>query len=204
MNIFVLDQDPRIAAQMHCDKHVPKMIIEHAQMMTAAYYSTLGISRKKEIPDQQFTVNEMFAGWPRKNADGSEWHYAISHVNHPCTIWTRTSIENFNWLLDCTEELCFEFTRRWGGKHSIEKIVDWMRQNPPKLTSSEQTPFAMAMPDCYRTNNPVESYRRYYGMKTTYMKVVWVRGTQPTWWSDQFAKDCVNQYYIANPALLVG
>ena len=36
MNIFVLDEDPTTAAQMHCDKHVPKMCVEAAQMM--AYY----------------------------------------------------------------------------------------------------------------------------------------------------------------------
>jgi hypothetical protein len=65
MNIFVLHEDPVIAAQMHCDKHCNKMIVEHAQMLAAAYYSTLGISRKKEIPEKQNLGNEMFRGWPR-------------------------------------------------------------------------------------------------------------------------------------------
>ena len=37
MNIFVLDKDPHIAAQMHCDKHVPKMIVESAQMLSTAH-----------------------------------------------------------------------------------------------------------------------------------------------------------------------
>ena len=36
MNIFVLDTDPVLAAQMHCDKHVPKMVVEAAQMMASA------------------------------------------------------------------------------------------------------------------------------------------------------------------------
>ena len=30
MNIFYLDRNPRIAAQMMCDKHVVKMILESA------------------------------------------------------------------------------------------------------------------------------------------------------------------------------
>ena len=34
MNIFVLSEDPIIAAQYHCDKHVPKMILESAQMLS--------------------------------------------------------------------------------------------------------------------------------------------------------------------------
>lgn len=36
MNIFVLDENPVIAARMHCDKHVPKLIVETAQMMASA------------------------------------------------------------------------------------------------------------------------------------------------------------------------
>ena len=33
MNIFYVDKDPVIAAQMMCDKHVVKMILETAQML---------------------------------------------------------------------------------------------------------------------------------------------------------------------------
>ena len=33
MNIFYLDKDPVIAAQLSCDKHVVKMILESAQML---------------------------------------------------------------------------------------------------------------------------------------------------------------------------
>jgi hypothetical protein len=196
MNIFVLHKDPRIAARMHCDKHVQKMIIEHAQMMAAAYYSTIGISRKKEIPFKHEEVNELFKGWPRKNADGTEWHYSISHVNHPCTIWTRHSKENFEWLLECTDELCLEFSRRWNGSyHSVSRIVDWMKQNPPRLPSLGLTEFAQAMPACFRSDDPINSYRRYYGMKTSYMNVTWKKlDNHPQWWNLDFAKSCVDVY----------
>ena len=37
MNIFVLDNDPVIAAQTQCDKHVVKMIVESAQMLSTAH-----------------------------------------------------------------------------------------------------------------------------------------------------------------------
>jgi len=37
MNIFYIDRDPVIAAQMSCDKHVVKMILESAQMLCAAH-----------------------------------------------------------------------------------------------------------------------------------------------------------------------
>jgi hypothetical protein len=194
MNIFVLHEDPKIAAQMHCDKHVPKMLVEHAQMLAAAYYSTLGISRKKEIPDRQKEVNEMFRGWPRKHEDGTEHHYAITHVNHPCTVWTRQTIENFNWLLECTDELCLEFERRWKHQPSIKKIVNWMRENPPKLPSSTLTPFAQAMPDCYKNSNAPEAYREYYAMKTTYMKIEWKFFGSPEWWTSNLIEESLEKY----------
>ena len=37
MNIFYLHKDPEISAKMHCDKHVVKMIIEYAQLMSTAH-----------------------------------------------------------------------------------------------------------------------------------------------------------------------
>ena len=37
MNIFNLHEDTKKSAQMHCDKHVVKMIIEYAQLMSTAH-----------------------------------------------------------------------------------------------------------------------------------------------------------------------
>jgi hypothetical protein len=199
MNIFVLHEDPRIAARMHCDKHVQKMIIEHAQMMASAYYSTIGISRKKEFVGRETEISELFKGWPRKKEDGSEWPYSVTHVNHPCTIWTRASIENFNWLLECTDELCHEFFNRWkNNQHSVKWIIEWMKQNPPQLLSKGLTPFAQAMPDCYRGSDPIEAYRKYYAFKTTYMKVVWKKlDNEPHWWQSDLIEDSIRQYELA-------
>lgn len=199
MNIFVLDSNPSIAAEMHCDKHVPKMIIEHAQMMAAAYYSTLGISRKKEISGREAQVASLFSGWPRKKPDGSEWYYAISHINHPCTVWTRESLDNFYWVLQCTEGLCREFEKRWNKKHKIAAIVEWMYSNPPVLPSKNITPFAKAMPLCYQTEDAILSYRKYYAFKTTYMKVQWKRlNTVPDWWTPELIQTSIESF-IPNP-----
>ena len=37
MNIFYLDNDPKVAAEMHCDKHVVKMLVEYAQILSTAH-----------------------------------------------------------------------------------------------------------------------------------------------------------------------
>lgn len=194
MNIFVLDENPTIAAEMHCDKHVPKMIVEHTQMLAAAYYSTLGISRKKEIAHKQNLVNKLFQGFPRKKSDGSDWPYAITHVNHPCTVWTRSSIDNWNWLIECTDALCTEFNKRWKHPHSVKAIINWMRQNPPTLPSIGQTQFGVAVPDCFRTGNATESYKKYYATKTSYMKVEWKYSNKPCWFSDKLINESLDTY----------
>ena len=37
MNLFILDKDPVKAAQLQCDKHVVKMIVESAQMLSTVH-----------------------------------------------------------------------------------------------------------------------------------------------------------------------
>ena len=37
MNIFYLDKDPKVAAQMMCDKHIVKMILESAQLLSTCH-----------------------------------------------------------------------------------------------------------------------------------------------------------------------
>ena len=37
MNLFYLHKEPEVSATLHCDKHVVKMIIEYAQMLSTAH-----------------------------------------------------------------------------------------------------------------------------------------------------------------------
>ena len=37
MNIFYLSDDPQLCAEQHCDKHVVKMCIEYAQLLSTAH-----------------------------------------------------------------------------------------------------------------------------------------------------------------------
>ena len=200
MNIFVLHKDPEIAAMMHCERHILKMLIEHTQMLATAYYSTIGISRKKEFQGNEEKIYELFRGWPRKDEFGNDWPYSVTHVNHPCTIWTRESLSNFNWLLDCTKAMCREYTYRYGKKHSIESIIDWMYLNPPKLKDIGQTPFAQALPDCFKDSDPIKAYRLYYAFKTTYMKVNWkLEERIPQWWNRDLIEESIDLYSRSNP-----
>ena len=49
MNVFYLSQDPVEAAQMHCDQHVRKMLIESAQLLSTAHRMLDGTHTKIEL-----------------------------------------------------------------------------------------------------------------------------------------------------------
>ena len=50
MNIFVLDNDPIECAKLHVDKHVVKMILEHAQLMCTAHHMQPNTTMQYDIP----------------------------------------------------------------------------------------------------------------------------------------------------------
>ena len=157
MNIFVLDKNPRTAARMHCDKHVPKMILETAQMLSTAHrvYDT---SQADHV-------------------------YKKAHLNHPCTKWIRESTDNYSWAFELFRELNCEFGRRRAKTHlSWTKLGQILCHNPP-LPLLGLTPFAQAMPDEYKQDDPVQAYRAYYkGDKASLAKWDWPSAQTPYWW----------------------
>jgi len=137
MNIFVLHWSPRVSAQYHCDKHVVKMILETAQLL----YSAIWVTNPSQIPESA---------------------YKLSHKNHPCAIWVRQSIQNYMWTCTLGHWLCKEYTFRYGKFHKTQKHIEWLSQNPPPLSDLGLTPFALAMPDMYKEDNPIHAYRTFY------------------------------------------
>jgi len=157
MNIFVLDKNPSIAAQMHCDKHVPKMILETAQMLSTAHHVY-------DTPQAPLV-------------------YKQAHLNHPCTIWVRESVDNYAWTYELFRELNNEFVARRGKIHlSWVKLSDHLAHTP-SLPLCGLTPFAQAMPDEYKREDAVEAYRAYYrGDKARFAKWEWPTAQTPDWW----------------------
>ena len=82
MNIFVLDKNPIVAAQLQCDKHVVKMIVESAQMLSTAHRMLDG----QEYKAPSKSGKRMVKKWKLKNHD--DVIYSAVHMGHPCTVWT--------------------------------------------------------------------------------------------------------------------
>lgn len=157
MNIFILDDNPLISAVQHVDKHVVKMILEHAQLMCTAHHLHPDTDIRYKIP------------------------YKATHVNHPCAKWVRESKENYQYLYNMTFELNKEYRYRWGrsvNHKSWDAVVDLPY---PDIPSIGLTPFALAMPDKYKIgNNPVLSYRSYYNNEKRDL-FKWSNRPRPDW-----------------------
>lgn len=110
--------------------------------------------------------------------------YKRTHYNHPCAIWTRECIENWNWLLDHAKALSREYTYRYGKLHKTESVLNWLTYNPPTLpTLGNMTAFAQCMPSIYKDPDPVVAYRAYYnGEKQKIAQ--WNKGRgKPNWYN---------------------
>jgi hypothetical protein len=171
MNIFVLDDDARTAAQMYCDKHVPKMVVELYQQLGSAL-------RRHGATDDLMPITK--GGKPLKGG----------YHNHPCTRWVGDSVANFAWAWHHAMELCNEYELRYNKVHFCQKGIDVMYSFRftkifHQFGQSYLTPFAMAMPDEYKSSNAIDSYRRYYTMeKARFAK--WEKGREaPYWWNKE-------------------
>ena len=81
MNVFFLDREPVVAAKYHCDRHVVKMIVETAQLLSTACHMV--------------------------GADDNDL-YKKTHVNHPSSVWVRSSRHHYVWTLRLLVALCKE------------------------------------------------------------------------------------------------
>ena len=107
--------------------------------------------------------------------------WKISHVNHPCSIWTRASKENYLWHSELGLSLCAEYTRRYGKRHSSQSVHEWLARNVPTLPAIGLTPWAQCVPDDCRDDDTVQAYRNYYNKHKSRFAVWEPRATTPDW-----------------------
>lgn len=139
MNIFVLDENPKMCAIYHCDKHVVKMILESAQMICTTHHLCYNKNLYYKIP------------------------YKQTHINHPCSKWVRESLANYFWLFALTKELNNEYKYRYN-KNVDHKSWTEIKDLPlPNIKNIGLTCWARAMPDeCKIDHDVIKSYHTYY------------------------------------------
>ena len=160
MNIFAVDTCPVKSARALPDKLIVKMPLETAQMLSTAH---------RYLSPDEYCVEKGL--------------YKKAYFNHPCTIWARTTHENYRWLLLHFITLCEEYYFRYGKYHaSWTKLWDGLKIFPMDIQEGDLTDFAQAMHDQYKNpNNHVDAYRKYMSAEKHYAK--WEKGTKkPNWW----------------------
>ena len=180
MNIFYLSSDPEECAKYHVDKHVVKMIIEYAQLLSTAHrildgVESIGLS-KTGRKQKRYVLSD----------ERESVLYNATHVNHPSAKWARHSEKNYRWLFTLWTHLLGEYTHRYGKQHSCERLLVPLSKAPVNIDLfGEFSPPWRAMPEEFKApkNVPeytVESYRAYYnGAKTRMFK--WKNRPVPEW-----------------------
>jgi hypothetical protein len=136
MNIFHLDKNPRVCAGYHCDKHVVKMILETAQMLSTAY-------------QRHFGINEQL--------------YKPAYPKHPMTLWVGESKENFLWTLDLMKNLLNQYNLRYNKIHASDRIYNVLISlDITNFVSKGFINPPLCMPDIYKCDDYVLSYKNYY------------------------------------------
>jgi hypothetical protein len=160
MNIFYLHTDPVIAAQAMTDKHVVKMILESAQLLSTAHRYLDGTEFI-----QLSKSGARLRKWNHPDPHLDATLYKSTHLNHPSGIWCRESVHNYNWLYDHFVALSEEYTVRYKKIHSTDSLLRSILKNPPSnIPQVPATPMRVAITDTqwHVDGNPIQSYRNYY------------------------------------------
>jgi hypothetical protein len=176
MNRFVLHEDPQIAAEYHCDKHVVKMILEECQMLCTAH----------RILDGTEIIGQSKSGRKVKrwviDDQRNDILYQATHVNHPCTQWSMYNSENYIWSVSLLRCLLDEYQHRYGKQHKCEELYPTLKFLPQMISGGYLTMFPQAMPDECKDPNPVTGYRNYYIIhKARFAK--WTNRQTPEWFN---------------------
>lgn len=155
MNLFILHHNPTTAAQMNCDKHVCKIILESLQLMSLAHLEN-------------------------GSTEPNLWN-AHTHRNNHVSRWVRETLQNYTWTSTHALALCAEYTKRYHKTHKCEQLIQWCATHHPPLPTTGLTPFRQAVAeDCYH-HNPITAYRTYY---VRYKRPIakWKLGNTPNWY----------------------
>jgi len=147
MNIFAIEGDPATnsidwikSAQSQDNYRVVKMILESCQMLCT-------------------TINIL--------SDAHVAPYKSTHKGHPSTKWVRASSANFEALVEHTTAMIEEYQARFGKVHKCTAVLDKCLKlyDASLFPEHEPTPLPLAIPPEFRSDNIIESYRRFYASK---------------------------------------
>lgn len=162
VNFFFLDKNPTKCAQYYCDKHVLKIPIEIAQILSKIHHIL-----KTPIDYQKIYANSS----------------VVKETLGPY-VWSLTSLQNYIWTCNLGLALIAEYKYRFGkSTHKTEFVLEYLLENLPPIQSRGLTPFIMTNKyDMFQyiSTNPITNSRYNYAeMKCVNDK--WTKRKKPTW-----------------------
>ena len=179
VNLFYLDKDPKLCAQYYCDKHVNKIMIEIAQILSQVHHV---ISDKE--PPYKFCK-------------------AISNTLAPF-VWAKESVNNYKYCSDLAYYLLQEYKYRFKKSyHKSEEPIIWLRQNIPKeikkrnTTEFKLTENVNAYSEFF--NSVIASRYIYVDFKCKNDK--WTLRGEPSWFNKYEKKSNIEKKMLKNKIL---
>lgn len=169
MNIFITATTPSQCAADLCDTHLRKMIVETAQLLSTAHYVL----------------------------DGVTLHPKPTNQNHPCAIWVRDSVANYEWAWFLFFYMLQEYQRRFDKPHNYAiggddkpSVYVKLSVKPDALGFEWKTPYPKVVPSEFYRLDTIEAYRATLNAKfhnwmtrTDKRKIIpkWTNTTKPYW-----------------------
>jgi hypothetical protein len=177
MNIFILSWCVEECARFHFDRHVVKMILEMAQILSTAHYLL-----------------------PLYQIDQTTFENIYKPINkkHPCCVWVSEHVNNYRYTVELGLALCKEYTFRYEGRvHKTERVLKFLKENEPPshlFTKCKSKNFIgkykvtepmQAMPPRFRVEGDViTSYMQYYHADSKAYLRSWKMRDVPWWFDD--------------------
>jgi hypothetical protein len=173
VNFFYLDKDPEKCAEYYCDKHIVKIPIEIAQILSKIHHEL-----KTGIDYNKIYKNSIVV----KNTIGPY-------------IWASESYENYIWTTKLGLALINQYKLRYNKKeHKTEKILQLLYENVPSLPKIGITKFKGTNKfDMFQyiSDDPIICARyNYTEMKCKNDK--WTKNERPSWF-DKIEKNIIQE-----------
>lgn len=186
MNIFFLHLNPKKSAFFYCDQHM-KILLEIVQMLfTAMHCCEEDGMWKNNLLKRVKKVATLYGREKEIKI------YKPCFINHPMSIWIRTSIYNWNYATQLGCQLAREFAKRYKKIHICSFYIGYFASHPPKkwnpswyrketiLAQSSIPPLCTPPPLCmpkqyiHYNGDLIKSYRAYY-VKEKLKFATWTR-----------------------------
>lgn len=181
MNIFYLSKCPKESAVFMNNKHVVKMILETAQLLSTAHRlldgnqteisteNKNGKQRKKKI-------------WQLDDKNLNDSLYQATHINHPSAKWVRESDKHYEWLFNHFSALLQEYTYRYEKTHKSSGLLSLLQKMPNNIECNGFVDPPQAMPDDVKNTDSVTAYRNYYMIYKNHF-AQWKNRDVPYWYA---------------------